>query len=84
MNVIAGIVVDRVRVHRLDDGDVVDDLRGVRQQLAHPGPRLAVRANVNADFATGKSDCPIVWATRWPWRTESGICVPWNFARLGL
>ena len=42
MNVIAGIVIDRVRIHRPDDGDVVDDLRGVRQQLAHPGPGLSV------------------------------------------
>ena len=42
MKVIAGIVIDRVRVHRLDHGDVVDDLRGVRQQLADPRPRLPV------------------------------------------
>ena len=32
--------------------------------------------NVNADFATGSVDCPIVCATRCPWRMESGICVP--------
>ena len=36
------VVVDRLRVHRLDDGDVVDDLRGVGQQLAHPRAALAV------------------------------------------
>ena len=46
MNVIAGIVVDRVGVHRLDDGDVVDDLRRVRQQLADPGAGLAVPAEL--------------------------------------
>ena len=36
------VVIDRIRVHRLDDGDVVDDLRGVRQQLADPGAGLPV------------------------------------------
>src|SRR5262249_15997753 len=29
-------------VHGLDDRDLVDDLRGVRQQLAHPRSRLSV------------------------------------------
>jgi hypothetical protein len=36
------VVIDRFRVHRLDDRDVVDDLRGVRQQFAHPRARLSV------------------------------------------
>ena len=36
------VVVDRVGVHRLDDGDVVDDRAGVRQQFAEPGPGSAV------------------------------------------
>ena len=38
------IVIDGVGVDRLDDGDVVDDLGGVRQQFAEPGAGLAVLA----------------------------------------
>ena len=34
--------------------------------------------------ATGSSDWPIVWATRCPMRTESGICVPWYWRSPGL
>ena len=36
------VVVDRLGVHRLDEAEVVGDLRGVRQQLADPRARLAV------------------------------------------
>ena len=35
-----GIVIDGVGVDGLDDGDVVDDFRGVGQQLADPGAGL--------------------------------------------
>jgi hypothetical protein len=35
-------MVEGVRHHRLHDGDVVRDLRGVRQQLGEFGPRLPV------------------------------------------
>ena len=35
------IVIDRVGVHRLDDRDVIHDLRRVRQQLADPRARIA-------------------------------------------
>src|SRR5262245_61853596 len=38
------IVVDRIRVHCFDDGDVIDDLCGVRQELADPGTCLTVPA----------------------------------------
>ena len=41
-------------------------------------------ANENSERATGSDDCPIVCATRCPWRTESGICVPWYCASPGL
>ena len=34
------IVVDRVRVHRLDQSDVIDVFSRVWQQLAHPAPAL--------------------------------------------
>jgi hypothetical protein len=30
------VMVDRFGVHRLDDGDLVDNLRGVGQELADP------------------------------------------------
>ena len=36
------IVIDRFRVHRLDDGDVVHDLCRVRKQFADPRARLTV------------------------------------------
>src|SRR4029078_13150368 len=36
------VVIDRIGVHRLDDGDVVDDFCRVRQQLADPGACLTV------------------------------------------
>ena len=36
------VVIDRLGVHRLDEAEFVDDARGVRQQLADPGPALAV------------------------------------------
>ena len=36
------LVIDRLGVHRADDGDVVDHLRRVRQQLGHPGAVLPV------------------------------------------
>ena len=39
---LAGGVVERVGDHRLDDGDVVDDVRQVRQQLGELGAALAV------------------------------------------
>ena len=39
-------------------------------------PDWPCRANVNSELATGSNDWPIVWATRCPMRTESGICVP--------
>ena len=32
--------------------------------------------NANIERARGSDDWPIVCATRWPLRTESGICVP--------
>ena len=35
------IVIDRVRIHRLDDGNVVHDLGGVRQQFADPGAAIS-------------------------------------------
>ena len=35
-------VVDRLGVHRLDEAEVVHDLRGVRQEVADPGAGLAV------------------------------------------
>ncbi len=38
----ARVVVDRLRVHRPHDAQLVDDPGGVRQQLAHPRPTLAV------------------------------------------
>ena len=47
-------------------------------------PDWPCRLNSNCDLVTSSADCPIVCATRWPWRTESGICVPWNFASAGL
>ena len=40
------IVIDRLGVGRLDDGDVVDDLGVMRQQLAEPGAGLAVLREV--------------------------------------
>src|SRR5205814_1417814 len=36
------IVIDRLRVHRLDEAQFIDDLRGMRQQLTDPGARLTV------------------------------------------
>ena len=36
------IVIDRVRVDCLHDGEIVDNLRGVRKQFAHPCAGLAV------------------------------------------
>ena len=47
-----------------------------RSSLTH-APDLPWRANEYAEFTTGSNDWPIVCATRWPMRTESGICVPW-------
>jgi hypothetical protein len=36
------VVIDRVGVHRLDDGQIIYNLRRVRQQLADPRARLSV------------------------------------------
>ena len=36
------VVIDRLGVHRLDEAELVGDLRRVRQQLADPGAGLAV------------------------------------------
>src|SRR5262249_51336785 len=49
-----GIVIDLVGVHRLDDGDLVDDLSGMRQQLAHPGSRLPVLSEFENRFDAGE------------------------------
>ena len=38
----SGIVIDLLGVHRLDEAEIVDDLRRVRHQLADPGPRLSI------------------------------------------
>ena len=35
-------MINSVRLHRSDERDVVDDFRGMRQQLAHPSATLAV------------------------------------------
>ncbi len=43
-----GIVIDLLRVHRLDEAEVVHDLRRVRQELADPGARLAVLRELEA------------------------------------
>ena len=54
-----------------------------RSSLTH-SPDSPCCANENCELATGRSDCPIVCATRCPMRTESGICVPWYFVSAGL
>ncbi len=54
------IVIDRVGIHRADDGQVVDDLGRVRQQLADPGARLAV----TIEFEDGRSDGQTALARR--------------------
>ena len=48
------VVIDRLGVHRLDDGDVVDDLRGVREKLADPGAGLAVLGERELRFRHGQ------------------------------
>ena len=40
--VTAGIVIDLFGVDGFDERELVGDLRGVRQQFAHPRARLAV------------------------------------------
>src|SRR5207237_2656373 len=40
------VVVDRLGVHRLDDGDVVHDRAHVRQQLADPSATVTTRNKV--------------------------------------
>ena len=44
MNVIAGIVIDRLGVHRFHDADVVGDGLDVRQEIADPSSMLAAAA----------------------------------------
>ena len=54
-NVMAGSWLIASVCMRLDEGDVVDDLGGVRQQFADPGAGLAVLLeNLNMDAAHGK------------------------------
>ena len=50
----AGIVVDRLGVHRADDADLVGDLRGVRQQVADPLAALAALFERGEAFADGE------------------------------
>ena len=50
----SGIVVDLLGLHRLDDGDVVDDFGGVRQQLAEPGTLFAVLRELEDGRRSGK------------------------------
>ena len=80
------IVIDRVRVHRLDDGDVVDDLGDVRQQLADPRAGLPVLLELERSSAPPGS---VVWpevmpVMRWPMRTLPGSSVPANLSSVGL
>src|SRR5207249_1862406 len=40
------VVIDGIGVHRLDDGDIIGDCGGARQELAQPRARLAVPAEL--------------------------------------
>ena len=74
MNVMAGIVVDRLGVHRRDDAEVVGDSRGVRQQLADPGAALAVLREVERRAGAREAFFwpEVMSVSRWPMRTDAG------------
>ena len=64
------IVIDRVRVHRLDDGDVVDDLRRVGQELADP------RAGLGRGVRTHTRSSPPAATTGPSSARRAGPCAP--------
>ena len=73
----AGIVVDGLGMHRLDQRNVVDDFRGVRQKFADPCAGLSMLANLKIEDATGNVFCPDVMPVmRWPMRTDAGRSTP--------
>ena len=49
-----GIVVDRIGMDGADDGDVVDDLGGPREQFADPGAALAVLGKLEEGGCDGE------------------------------
>ena len=79
------IVIDGLGVHRLDEAQLVRDLRRVRHQLADPRAGLAVLRELNSDGATGKLVCVAVMpVSRWPCRIESGSSVARRSLSFGL
>jgi hypothetical protein len=73
------VVVDRVGIHRLDDGDVVDDLGRMRQQLAEPGADLPCCLKLKMGAATETN--PVRRSCRDALAAPDGVgsSVPCNF-----
>ena len=80
------VVVDRLGVHRLDEAQLVRDLRRVRQELARRvAPLWPCRAKRNRLAATGNRSCrEVMPVSRCPFRIESGRSVPCSRVELGL
>jgi hypothetical protein len=79
-----GIVIDRLGVHRLDDGDVVDDLRRVRQELADPRARLPVLLEREQRLAHRQQRLPHRLRDALALADRVGNLRPWYFASSGL
>ena len=78
-------VIDRLRVHRIDDAQVVRDAGSVRQQFAEPRTGLAVLSELErrTDERNGRLIARHARESLVP-RTESGSCSPFILLSSGL